>query len=131
MAPWSPVPETPEVTVQGIIRKRASQWIVTLFLVNGQPEPKIRMDSAWVFQRGRVVESPDGAPIFQRRALPHEQLDPEEQYMAMLYRNQVEFAVGHGVAVDAEVARDAQDALIFDRATRVWTAIVPTYELPQ
>ena len=35
IAPWSPDPERPDVTVQGIMRKRAAQWIVTLFLVNG------------------------------------------------------------------------------------------------
>ncbi|HEX9374577.1 MAG TPA: hypothetical protein VF897_26410, partial [Roseiflexaceae bacterium] len=131
IAAWSPYAETPEVTVQGLVRRRANQWIITLFLVNGQAEPKIRKDSAWLFQPELVVTAPDGAPVFERRALPHEQHDLDEQLMAMLYRKQVEFAVGHGVAVDAEVARDAQDALIFDRATRVWTAVVPAYELPQ
>lgn len=131
IAPWSPDPERPDVTVQGIMRKRAAQWIVTLFLVNGQEEPKGRKDSAWVFQPELIVEAADGAPIFERRALPHEQLDPEEQLMAMLYRRQVEFAVGHGVAVDATVGHDANGSSIFDRATRVWTAVVPAYEVPQ
>jgi hypothetical protein len=131
IVPWSPFPETPEVQVQGLVRQRAGQWIVTLFLVNGQAEPKARKDSAWLFQPELIVAAPDGAPIFERRALPPEQLDLEEQLMAMLYRKQVEFAVGHGVAVDSEVARDAQGAPIFDRATRVWTAVVPAYELPQ
>src|SRR5262245_37965147 len=42
ITPWSPYPETPQVTIQGIIRQRANQWIITLFLVNGQAEPKIR-----------------------------------------------------------------------------------------
>lgn len=131
IVPWSPEPERPEVTVQGIIRKRATQWIVTLFLVNGQQEPKARKDSAWVFQPELSVEAADGGPIFERRALPHEQREPEEQLMAMLYRRQVEFAVGHGVAVDAAVALDANGSPIFDRATRVWTAVVPAYEVPQ
>ncbi|MEN9935510.1 MAG: hypothetical protein RLZZ387_2089, partial [Chloroflexota bacterium] len=128
---WSPYPETQEVTVQGIIRKRAGQWIVSLFLVNGQPEPKTRKDTAWVFQPELAVSAPDGAPIFQRRALPNDQYELDEQLMAMLYRRQVEFAVGHGVAVDAEVARDAQGHPIFDRATRVWTSVAPAYEVPQ
>jgi hypothetical protein len=131
IAPWSPYAETAEVTVQGLIRQRANQWIITLFLVNGQVEPKSRKDSAWLFQPEISITAPDGAPIFERRALPHEQHDLDEQLMAMLYRKQVEFAVGHGVAVDAEVARDAQEAPIFDRAVRVWTAVVPAYELPQ
>jgi len=84
LAPWSPYVETPEVTVQGLIRQRANQWIITLFLVNGQAEPKIRKDSAWLFQPELIVTAPDGAPIFERRALPHEQHDLDEQLMAML-----------------------------------------------
>jgi hypothetical protein len=128
---WSPLSDTPEVTVQGVIRKRATQWIVTLFLVNGQQEPKVRKDSAWIFQPELVVEAPDGAPVFQRRALPHEQLDHEEQLMAMLYRRQVEFAVGHGVAVDSVVAQDDEGNPIPDRAVRVCTAIIPSYDVPQ
>lgn len=131
IAPWSPYAETPDVTVQGLIRKRADQWIVTLFLVNGQSEPKVRKDSAWLFQPELSVAAPDGAPVFQRRALAHDQLEIDEQLMAMLYRRQVEFAVGHGVAVDAEIARDGQGNPLFDHATRVWTEIIPSYELPQ
>ena len=37
--PRSPVANQPEVTVQGLIRRRGDVWIVTLFLVNGQSEP--------------------------------------------------------------------------------------------
>lgn len=125
LPPTPPCPEAPDVTIQGIIRKRASEWIVTLFLVNGQEEPKLRKDSAWVFQPELIVAAPDGEGIFQRRSLPHDQQD-EEQQMAMLYRNHVEFAVGHGVAVDAQPHPERADC-----AVKIWTTVIPTYEVPQ
>ena len=40
--------------------------------------------------------------------------------MALLYRHHVEFAVGHGISVHAEVAKDSSD-----RATSIETVIVP------
>ena len=44
----------------------------------------------------------------------------------MLYRRHVEFAVGHGISIHAEVAKDAPD-----RAVLVKTTIVPSYEVPR
>lgn len=126
IAPWSPATDHPEVTVQGLIRKRDSQWIISLFLVNGQQEPKTNKDSAWLFQPELCISAPDGASIFQKRLLPQNQLEPDEQQMAMLYRNYVEFAVGHGVSVDAQLAPDTVDC-----AVKVWTTTIPAYELPQ
>src|SRR5260370_20357349 len=46
---WTPDVEIPEVQVQGIIRKRETFWSLTLFLVNGQEEPKKLRDTAWLF----------------------------------------------------------------------------------
>lgn len=43
----------------------------------------------------------------------------------MLYRHQVEFAVGHGVAVHAEPQPHRPD-----RAVRLTTVVVPTYDVP-
>jgi len=37
---WAPDAEFPQVQVQGLVRKRDHFWSVTLFLVNGQAEPK-------------------------------------------------------------------------------------------
>ncbi len=124
--PWSPCPYHPDVTVQGLVRKREHQWIVTLFLVNGQQELAINKDSAWVFQPELIVEAPDGAPIFARKAPPNLHADHEAQLMAMRYRTQVEFAVGHGVGVSWEVARDTHE-----RATRIQTTLIPTWDVPQ
>src|SRR5208283_2179644 len=105
---WTPDGEFPEVQVQGLVRKRDDFWSVTLFLVNGQQEPKKLRDSAWVFQPELIVESPGKEAIFHSRP---QQKDPgksdpvnfaEEQEMAMLYRHHVEFGVGHGVSIHAE-----------------------------
>ncbi|NNJ12761.1 helicase [Chloroflexales bacterium ZM16-3] len=121
----------PGVTLQGVIRKRLGAWIVTLFLVNGQEEPPRNKDGAWVFQPELSITAPDHAAIFRRRPLPGDQLDLEDQRTAMLYRNEVEFAVGHGVAVDATPARDADGQRIHDSAVAVRTVVLPTYDVPQ
>lgn len=50
-----------------------------------------------------TVSAPDGAAIFRRRrTLRNSHADEEEAAMGMLFREQVEFAVGHRVAVHAE-----------------------------
>lgn len=100
---WFPDDECPEVYVDGLIRKRESYWSVTLFLVNGQKEPKRRRDEAWLFQPELVAESVDGQPIFMRRASTSRSswASLEDQSLDMIYRRRVEFAVGHGVSVHA------------------------------
>jgi hypothetical protein len=129
---WVPDAEFPEVQVQGLVRKRDEHWVVTLFLVNGQREPKKLRDTAWVFQPELIVESPDRESVFHSRLHKKEpgKSDPvgfaEEQEMAMLYRHHVEFGVGHGVSIHAE----CQDG-VCDRAFRLSTRVVPAYEVPQ
>ncbi len=125
---WTPNPNYPDVFVEGLTRLRHGQWVITLFLINGQEEPKRMKDEAWLFQAELVVTSPNGEPIFRRRQMLRDtlQADFEEQTMAMLYRHQVEFAVGHGVAVHAKLAEG-----YYDRAVSLQTAAAPTYELPR
>ena len=97
---WTPDAEFPQVQVQGLVRKRDDFWSITLFLVNGQAEPKKLRNTAWLFQHEMTVEAPDRQPVFHSR--PHRKdpgkADPvslaKEQEMAMLYRHQVEFGVG-------------------------------------
>lgn len=129
---WAPDPEFPEVQVQGLIRKRDSFWTITLFLVNGQEEPKKLRDMAWLFQPKLIVESPDGQPIFHSRPVSRDpgKSDPvtfaEEQEMAMLYRYHVEFGVGHGVSIHAECPEG-----VCDKAIWISTMVVPSYEIPR
>ncbi|HWR65792.1 MAG TPA: DISARM system helicase DrmA [Bellilinea sp.] len=127
MQRWIPNPEFPDVYVDGLFRQRNGEWIITLFLVNAQEEPKKLRDTAWLFQPELSVRAPDGAAIFrQRRTLRHVHADEEETAMSMLYREQVEFAVGHGVAVHAELAPGS-----YDRAVLIKTVIAPGFELPR
>jgi hypothetical protein len=125
---WTVTDAFPGVTVQGLVRRQGDEWIVTLFLVNGQEEPKQLRDRAWLFQPEVIVEAPDGAPIFRKRILGHDSArwDAEDRALAMLYRRHVEFAVGHGVGVHAELSPVAAD-----RAVRITTRVVPTIEVPQ
>lgn len=119
----------PEVRVQGSIRARNANGdrLVTLFLVNAQEEPESNRDTAWVFQPELIIRAERDASrraIFRRRpVLDADGMDPEREALEMIYRNRVEFAVGHGVAVHAETAVDVT------LATEVRTVVMPRYEV--
>jgi hypothetical protein len=119
----------PEVRVQGSIRARNANGdrLVTLFLVNAQAEPETNRDTAWVFQPELIVRSDAEASqraIFRRRpVLDADGMDQEREALEMIYRNRVEFAVGHGVGVHAETAEDVTLAI------EVRTAVMPQYEV--
>jgi hypothetical protein len=128
---WVVTDEQPEVSVRGLIRKNAGDWIVTVFLVNNQKQQDRLNDEQWLFQPELSVEASDGGAVFIRRQHFHDPAKAdsatiaEERSMAMLYRHHVEFAVGHNVAVHAEPLPSDPD-----RAIRVSTRCVPTYEVP-
>ncbi len=128
IARWIPDDECPQVYVDGLIRRREDCWSVTLFLVNGQKEPKRRRDEAWLFQPELVAEGVDGQPIFTRRAGASRSAyaSLEDQSLDMVYRRRLEFAVGHGVSVHAELPEGQTE-----RAWRLATRVVPQYELAQ
>lgn len=123
---WIPNQEFSDVYVDGRIRKIAEQWVITLFLVNGQQEPQKLKDTAWVFQPELVVEAPDSGPIFIRKMNVRVNANPEDLAMQMVYRKQVEFAVGHGVATHVDLLEGS-----FERAVRIKTETAPTFELPK
>jgi hypothetical protein len=130
IGPYAVDDECLEAFIQGVVRKREGNWIITLFLVNGQEEPRINKDSAWLFQPELIVEAVDSSAIFCKKVKrPNTaKLDPltaaENAAMEMLYRNYVEFAVGHGVSIHAEMPGDVRD-----RAVRISTRVVPAYEV--
>ncbi|NUM47565.1 MAG: hypothetical protein HUU38_22920 [Anaerolineales bacterium] len=128
LSPWAPNPVQPDVYITGLVRHRENVWTITLFLVNAQAEPKTNQDEAWVFQPELHVRAPEHAPVFVKRTLPRDlQTDhPEDRAVEMLYRQKLEFAVGHGVAVHADLAPDR-----WDRAIALRTEILPTYEVAQ
>ena len=126
----APDPDQPAVRVQGSIRPKNAKGdrLVTLFLVNAQEEPDTNRDTAWLFQPELIVRAEPEATcraIFRRRpVLDADGMDPERESLEMIYRNRVEFAVGHGVAVHSETAEDDPT-----RAIEVRTTVVPQYEV--
>lgn len=118
--------EDVNVYIQGMIRQRADCWIVTLFLVNGQQDAKGKGKSAyWLFQPELCVYEPTHAAVFCNKLQANlENEDEEDKAMKMLYRKEVEFAVGHGTAVHVEISKDA-----FDKAIEIKTVSAPIYQL--
>jgi hypothetical protein len=125
----APDAERPEVRIQGTVRAKNHNGdrLVTLFLVNAQPEPEENKDAAWLFQPEITVRSVGGSEAVFRRRMPLDakEEDSERRALEMIYRTQVEFAAGHGVAVHASAVHDSPD-----RAFELRTIVVPRYELP-
>ncbi|GBQ80085.1 helicase domain-containing protein [Gluconacetobacter johannae DSM 13595] len=127
--PATPDRDQPEVRLQGTIRTNAQgERLVTLFLVNGQLEPDDNKDRAWLFQPEISVAAAEGAAdpsIFRRR--PSNEIvvdDPERDRLALIYRNRLEFAVGHGVSVHADTTPGDSA-----KASHLRTEIIPRYEV--
>jgi hypothetical protein len=126
----------PLVFLQGRMRLTADGWVVTLFLVNQQPERTRRgepKDEVWVFQPKLRVRGTEGQPIFVQRKTAKADLskmDPltreETETLAMLYRHQREFAVGHGISVHASLPSPWAE-----RAVQVETEWIPRFEVAQ
>ncbi len=125
---FAPDPAQPEVRVRGRCRRTAQCWLVTLFLVNEQQKSTSNIDERWLFQVELVAEAASGSAPFVGRslALPADagSSDAEVRHLDLLYRDTVEFAVGHGIAVHAETALGDPH-----RATVVRTAIIPRSEV--
>jgi hypothetical protein len=123
---FAPDAEQPGAVVRGRARRVDGDWLVTLFLVNGQPEPPRLRDHAWLFQVELAVSGIDGVSPFLRRPPAVVEDDAEARRLAMVYRDQVEFAAGHGIATHVDV--DPADPR---RAVRVRTAAAPHHEVPR
>lgn len=125
----APDSNRPSVRIQGSIRAKNANGdrLVTLFLINAQEEPDTNRDTAWLFQPELIVRAAADASkraIFRRRpVLDTDGMDTERESLEMIYRNRVEFAVGHGVAVHAEIANDVT------LATEVRTTVLPQCEV--
>ena len=119
----------PEVRIQGMVRtNQDGERLVTLFLVNGQLEPEQNKDTAWVFQPELVVTSASAGSedaVFRRRPSGDAFVqDSERDRLALIYRNRLEFAVGHGVSVHADV--DAEDP---SKAHAIRSELIPRQEI--
>ena len=123
----------PDARIKGLIRRRTDHWSVTLFLVNdGTEPPPPNRERTWMFQCELAVEAPDGSSVFHKRFSRIDLTGTDEAYkqeadmLAMVYRRHVEFAVGHGTAVHADL--DPTDP---NRAVRITTRAIPSYEIPR
>ncbi|WP_081503952.1 DISARM system helicase DrmA [Alicyclobacillus hesperidum] len=120
--------DCPDVLIQGSVSSQIENGdrLVTLFLVNTQETPEQNQDAAWVFQPEMIVRDKQGRAIFRRRhVLTANGSDPERESLEMIYRNHVEFAVGHGVSVHAITADDDTE-----HAVEIRTSVIPCYEIP-
>lgn len=123
---------TPDVVLQGKIYGEVGkrQRLVALFLVNNQLKPETNQDATWIFQPEMIVRDPEGRAIFRKRPVHDvgDEDDPDQAErigLEMVYRNRVEFAIGHGISVHATTVEN--DPL---RATEIRTVVVPQYEIP-
>ncbi len=115
------------VVVSGIVRSHEDSTVVTLFLVNEQEEQARLRDEQWLFQVDLSVAVDGEPPVFIRsNSASIGARDAEAASLDMLYRNEVEFAAGHGTAVHVLVDEDEPT-----RARRVSTVSTPSYEIPQ
>ncbi|MFC3767677.1 DISARM system helicase DrmA [Paenibacillus sp. GCM10012303] len=120
--------DCPNVVIQGMISNPLENGdrLVTLFLINNQISPAQNQDQAWLFQPELLVREPQNKAIFRRRPiLQVEDFDEERESLEMVYRHQVEFAVGHGISVHATPADGGSE-----RAVQISTKVIPDYEVP-
>ena len=116
----------PQVKVQGTVGEPLDNGdrLVTLFLINTQEEPTQNRDTAWVFQPKMMVRDSEGKAIFHRRPVVDENgFDTERETLEMLYRKNVEFAIGHGMSVHPTVSEDPE------RAVSIETVVMPGHEI--
>jgi Lhr-like helicase len=130
--PFAVDPSEPDVIVQGRVVEYHGDWIVTLFLVNMQEAMgNLYKDDLWLFQVSLKVKSAGERPAFVKRSSRQQQqyMDVqdklERENMEMLYRDRVEFAVGHGTSVHASVAVGDPT-----RAVSIETTALPRHEAP-
>ena len=122
--------DSDDVYITGSVNfdKSGKQKLVTLFLVNNQSleSDEKNQDAKWLFQPEMIVRDLHKKPIFRKRPfnIPQD-LDPELSNLEMIYRRQVEFAVGHGVSVHAK--HYESDPEVTDE---IRTVVLPTYEVP-
>lgn len=118
----------PAIIVQGTVSEQLNSGdrLVTLFLVNTQREAEKNRDQAWIFQPEMSVRGNEGSPVFRRRPfMTAEETDDEREALEMIYRERVEFAVGHGVSVSCIASTKDPE-----RAVEIKTSVLPEHEIP-
>ena len=130
-----PDPRQPGVYLAAEIREHASgRRVVEIGLVNAQTEPAANKDTAWLFQpkltvtaaveTERAVFCPIGDPLEDSADAATSGGDAEDRRLRLLYRDQLQHAVGRNVAVHASVRGGERCAF------RLETTWLPVYEVP-
>lgn len=107
--PVPPDAEQPEVTLRTVVRHRGNRRIVDVSLINSQAAPASMPDTARLYQVRLTVTALDGdSSVFLGHNDPElgdrpSSSDPERLHLALLHREQRDYAHGRQCAVDAEV----------------------------
>ena len=131
IAPWQPEnEEQPDVFVKGHCAQIGIGWTVSLFLVNGQHEPKRNRDQAWLFQPELVVEAPRRSLPFFNGALLNGRCSfitgrVKRKPWRCSIATMLAFAIGHGISVHAETLPGDPTC-----AVRLSSRVVPSYDVP-
>lgn len=100
----------------------SSYTLFTLTLINKLVSEWEKKDENAFYQVGITVSAVE-QEFIDYRLNNNCQSDPEEQSLALLYRNKKTYAVGHGCAADWEINNG--------KVTLVKTEIIPSVEVPQ
>jgi hypothetical protein len=116
-----------EITLEHLARRIEDRVAVSIFLVNRRAAAENGRATAdhWIFQPSLEVTAVDQTRIFRPRQLEPALGEPDRDIRSnrLIYRDKLEFAIGHGCAA----TWDGEGPL----AAAVRTALIPTYELPR
>ncbi|MHB9149690.1 MAG: DISARM system helicase DrmA [Thermoleophilia bacterium] len=115
------------VQIRYITRVFDGNRIVSVFLDNARDAPlgKRPRDEDYLYQPTLTLTGVGSPFLPRRRTLDHIDPDPDIASADLIYRNRLEFAVGHGVAVGWPQGGEQA------RADEVWTEMIPAHEVPK
>jgi hypothetical protein len=115
------------VQLQWIGRPLGDAIVFSVFLVNSLEAPDDRRppDEDWLYQPEIEVIAESASIVARDTEIGKVNPDPDIASADLTYRHRRELATGHGVSTDWDLA----DGTV-DRATRVWTTVVPQSEVP-
>ncbi len=114
------------VALEWTCRRIGEALVISLFLMNCRESPadKRPPDELWLYQP-RLELTGAGEPFLPRARLrASADPDPDVASADLIYAKKREFSTGHGVATDWSIG------LAGDRATKVWTVVIPAAEVP-
>lgn len=116
-----------EITIEHLARRIGDHLAVSVFLVNRRSSEGTRASAdRWIFQPTLEVTAVGGERIFEPRELEPALGEPDRDLRSnrLLYRDKLEFAIGHGCAASWDEPTDR-------RSSAVRSSLIPAYELPR